>query len=227
MDGEFKTNNLEFISDLYEYSETNIDSSDLANHANNKLDEKLRLSANDAHESIIFKKYVELKSCKKVADYFNIPKKHVFLVVKKTKEELSEWGSYDPEYYEKYPDEKYHCKYPDEVIEKFKEGVKILKQAEVYAQRIDWLLSGDDGDETFLERLKEDLDKLYICRTWSYDLDNFVSVDYIRKIEQQCQYTFNPSYVYINNIMAVKLIYIYNKINYLSSCITVSQMRTS
>ena len=87
---KYKTNNLEFISELYEYSETNTDSSDLANHANNKLDEKLRLSANDAHESIIFKKYVELKSCKKVADYFNIPKKHVFLVVKKTKEELKE-----------------------------------------------------------------------------------------------------------------------------------------
>ena len=87
---KYKNNNLEFISDLYEYSDVNTDSSDMANHANNKLDEKLRLSANDAHESIIFKKYVEMKSCKKVADYFNIPKKHVFLVVKKTKEELKE-----------------------------------------------------------------------------------------------------------------------------------------
>ena len=27
-------------------------------------------------------------------------------------------------------------------------------------QRIDNLLSGDDGEETFLKRLKEDLDKL-------------------------------------------------------------------
>ena len=54
----------------------------------------------------------------------------------------------------------YHYEYPPEVIEKFKEGLVILKLAEVYAQRIDWLLSGDDGDETFLERLKEDLDKL-------------------------------------------------------------------
>jgi len=54
----------------------------------------------------------------------------------------------------------YHYEYPPEVIEKFKEGLVILKLAEVYAQRIDWLLSGDDGDETFLERLKEDLDGL-------------------------------------------------------------------
>ena len=50
--------------------------------------------------------------------------------------------------------------YPPEVIEKFKEGLDILRKAEIYAQRIDWLVSGDDGDETFLERLKEDLDNL-------------------------------------------------------------------
>ena len=54
----------------------------------------------------------------------------------------------------------YYYEYPPEVIEKFKEGLDILRKAEVYAQRIDWLVSGDDGDETFLERLKEDLDKI-------------------------------------------------------------------
>jgi hypothetical protein len=36
----------------------------------------------------------------------------------------------------------------------------VLRKAAVYAQRVDWLLSGDDGEETFLERLKKDLDKL-------------------------------------------------------------------
>ena len=78
----------------------------------------------------------------------------------KTKEELRDYGYRDPEYYEKYPEEKFHYKYPDEVIEKFKEGLEILRKAEVYAQRIDWLISGDDGDETFLKRLEEDLKKL-------------------------------------------------------------------
>ena len=47
--------------------------------------------------------------------------------------------------------------YPDEVIEKFKEGVTILKQAQIYVQRIDWLVSGDDGEDSFLKRLDEDL----------------------------------------------------------------------
>jgi hypothetical protein len=54
----------------------------------------------------------------------------------------------------------YYYEYPPEVIEKFKEGYDILRKAEIYAQRIDWLLSGDDGEESFLSRLKEDLDKL-------------------------------------------------------------------
>lgn len=56
--------------------------------AKNLLKEKLEKNPNDAHESIIFNKYVELRSCKKVADYFMIPHLHVFNVVKKTKEEL-------------------------------------------------------------------------------------------------------------------------------------------
>ncbi len=50
--------------------------------------------------------------------------------------------------------------FDDETIEKFKEGVDILKRAYVYAQRIDWLLSSDDGEPTFHKRLKEDLEKL-------------------------------------------------------------------
>ena len=47
-----------------------------------------------------------------------------------------------------------------EVIEKFKEAVIILRKAAIYTQRIDWLLSGDDEEETFLERLKKDLEEL-------------------------------------------------------------------
>jgi len=36
----------------------------------------------------------------------------------------------------------------------------LLRKAEIYAQRIDWLVSGDDGNDTFLKRLEEDLNKL-------------------------------------------------------------------
>jgi hypothetical protein len=75
----------------------------------------------------------------------------------KTREELKEEGWRDNDWYKKYPEDLYYYKYPDEVIEKFKEGLTILKQAAVYAQRIDWLLSGDDGEETFLKRLEKEL----------------------------------------------------------------------
>lgn len=52
------------------------------------------------------------------------------------------------------------CDFSKETIKEFKKGLEILRKAYVYAQRIDWLLSGDDGEESFHRRLKEDLDNL-------------------------------------------------------------------
>jgi hypothetical protein len=80
--------------------------------------------------------------------------------VKKTPEEIKDEGWRDDSWYEKYPEDKFHYKYPDEVIEKMKEAVKSLKIAQEYAQRVDWLLSGDDGEESFLRRLDENLKKI-------------------------------------------------------------------
>lgn len=65
-----------------------------------------------------------------------------------------------PEWFEKYPEDKFHHKYPSHIIEEFRIGANIIQQAQVYMDRIDRLLSGDDGEETFLERLKEDLNKI-------------------------------------------------------------------
>ena len=78
----------------------------------------------------------------------------------KTEEEMKGESWRDYEWYIKYPEDKFHIKYSDEVIEKFKEGLDILRKAYIYTQRIDWLLSGDDGSETFIKRLREDLSKL-------------------------------------------------------------------
>jgi len=78
----------------------------------------------------------------------------------KTKEEIKNESWRSDDWYEKYPEDRYHYQYPDEVIEKLKEGLKFLRMAEVYANRIDWLISGDDGEENFLSRLKKDLEKL-------------------------------------------------------------------
>jgi hypothetical protein len=79
----------------------------------------------------------------------------------KTDSELKdEAGWRDPEWYKKYPEDLKHYEYPAEVIEEFKNAVRALRIAEVYAQRVDYLLSGDDGEESFLTRLKSDLGKL-------------------------------------------------------------------
>jgi hypothetical protein len=49
--------------------------------------------------------------------------------------------------------------YSEETIKELKKAVNVLKVGYIYAHRIDWLLSGDDGEEAFHKRLKEELKK--------------------------------------------------------------------
>ena len=51
--------------------------------------------------------------------------------------------------------------FSEETIEEFKKGLDIIRKAYIYAQRIDWLLAGDDDEKSFHERLKEDFEKYY------------------------------------------------------------------
>jgi hypothetical protein len=50
--------------------------------------------------------------------------------------------------------------YSKVVQNKMKEAIKYLNIASTYSQRLDWFLSGDDSEETFLKRLEEELDTL-------------------------------------------------------------------
>lgn len=47
--------------------------------------------------------------------------------------------------------------YTPKTKERFKECEKLLRRAGTMLQRIDWLVSGDDGEESFHKRLAEDL----------------------------------------------------------------------
>ena len=47
--------------------------------------------------------------------------------------------------------------YSSETVAEFRKGLDFLRKAHIYAQRIDWLLSGDDGEDSFHRRLGEDL----------------------------------------------------------------------
>jgi len=79
----------------------------------------------------------------------------------KTPQELrDESFGRDASWYEKYPEDYNHYAYPDDILEEFKRGLYIMRQAYIYAQRIDWLLCGDDGDDSFRTRLRAELDTL-------------------------------------------------------------------
>ena len=51
--------------------------------------------------------------------------------------------------------------YSPQTIVKFKIARMSLLWAQIYVQRIDWLVSGDDGEDSFHSRLEKDLDALY------------------------------------------------------------------
>lgn len=59
----------------------------------------------------------------------------------------------------------------DETIDAMKEAYRQIRIAEIYAERVDWMMSGDDSEECFRERIKEDLtefEKEYASKDWTY-----------------------------------------------------------
>jgi hypothetical protein len=50
--------------------------------------------------------------------------------------------------------------YSEETIAEFRKGLHYLRLAEIYAQRIDWLVGDDDSEVSFHSRLKEELEQL-------------------------------------------------------------------
>lgn len=78
----------------------------------------------------------------------NIADEIEHLIFTNDSNEENDWGGVKGNHYSK------------ETIDEFKKGLKVLKEASVYAQRIDWLVSCDDSQESFHKRLKIELDKL-------------------------------------------------------------------
>ena len=68
----------------------------------------------------------------------------------KREEDKYSWDDSDSTYEE----------YPPEIIEKFKEAVVALRVAQAYANRVDYLVSADDGEDSFLRRLEDDLQEV-------------------------------------------------------------------
>ena len=56
----------------------------------------------------------------------------------------------------------YSNNFSEKTIKEFREAIFLLRSAQIYAQRIDWLVSGDDGEDNFHDRLKEDLHEFHV-----------------------------------------------------------------
>lgn len=48
-------------------------------------------------------------------------------------------------------------KWTPETLLEFQNAVNYLKLAQIYSRRVEWLLSGNDGEDSFIKRLKEEL----------------------------------------------------------------------
>jgi hypothetical protein len=57
-------------------------------------------------------------------------------------------------------DDGYVNNFSEETLEKFKECEKVLRKAAAMLERVDYLISSDDAEETFHERWKKDLECL-------------------------------------------------------------------
>ena len=57
-------------------------------------------------------------------------------------------------------EEQYYPSYNRKTMDIMKRAVYILRMAYIYAQRIDWMLSGDDGEDDLVRRLDKELHEL-------------------------------------------------------------------
>lgn len=50
--------------------------------------------------------------------------------------------------------------YTEKELKEFSEAVRLIRKARVYIHRIDWLVSGDDDEDSFHRELKKDLQEI-------------------------------------------------------------------
>ena len=71
------------------------------------------------------------------------------LILTNNSTELNEWGDSKGKHYS------------DKTMVEFKNAVHFLRLAHIYAQRVDWLVSGDDGEDSFHSRLQKETQDHY------------------------------------------------------------------
>lgn len=74
-------------------------------------------------------------------------------------------------YHDHYPYEADVLELSDKTINAMKEAYRQMRIAEIYATRIDWMMSGDNSEKSFRERIKEDLaefEREYASKDWTF-----------------------------------------------------------
>lgn len=84
--------------------------------------------------------------------YFEFKQYHIKGIAETIKEDITRLEN-NPEYLEWVEDKEY-------LIMVMKQAYMALLPAYTYSQRLDWLLSGDDGEKSFKQRLEEDMRKV-------------------------------------------------------------------
>ena len=69
------------------------------------------------------------------------------IIIDNNNEEIDEWGSKKGRFYS------------PETIKRLKEAEYYCRLAQIYAHRADWLISCDDGEESFHRRLNEEIEE--------------------------------------------------------------------
>lgn len=72
----------------------------------------------------------------------------------------SKWNYIEREEYNETHKQPMNYAFPEEVLRRMEEAIYALRRAAIYAQRTDYLISCDDGEESFMERLKKELAEL-------------------------------------------------------------------
>ena len=72
----------------------------------------------------------------------------------------SKWDFFEREEYNETHKQPMNYAFPEEALRRMEEAIYALRRAAIYAQRTDYLISGDDGEESFMERLKKELAEL-------------------------------------------------------------------
>ena len=80
----------------------------------------------------------------------------------------------------------------DSTIRTMKEAYRQIRIAEIYAGHVEWVMSGDDGEDTVRERLKEDLvafEKEYASKDWTDFHNDFDEYDEWFEEEISCRHS--------------------------------------